>query len=64
MRPAQTDRLPQNIEETPHVRFTQSRTTHRPAHRTTRFTTPIAKSTGAVCNLDCEYCFFLSKEML
>ena len=24
----------------------------------------IAKPTGAVCNLDCEYCFFLSKEML
>ena len=23
-----------------------------------------AKPTGAVCNLDCEYCFFLSKEML
>ena len=24
----------------------------------------IAKPTGAICNLDCEYCFFLSKEML
>src|SRR5450631_4535000 len=24
----------------------------------------MAKSTGAICNLDCEYCFFLSKEML
>jgi len=24
----------------------------------------LAKPTGAVCNLDCEYCFFLSKEML
>ncbi|HUK44821.1 MAG TPA: SEC-C metal-binding domain-containing protein [Gaiellaceae bacterium] len=24
----------------------------------------LAKSTGAVCNLDCAYCFFLSKEML
>jgi hypothetical protein len=23
----------------------------------------MAKPTGAVCNLDCEYCFFLSKEM-
>jgi len=22
------------------------------------------KPTGAICNLDCEYCFFLSKEML
>src|SRR3954453_13399930 len=25
---------------------------------------PLAKPTGAVCNLDCSYCFFLSKEML
>jgi uncharacterized protein len=24
----------------------------------------MAKPTGASCNLDCEYCFFLSKEML
>src|SRR5512142_363374 len=24
----------------------------------------MAKPSGAVCNLDCEYCFFLSKEML
>jgi len=24
----------------------------------------MVKPTGAVCNLDCEYCFFLSKEML
>jgi uncharacterized protein len=24
----------------------------------------LAKPTGAVCNLDCKYCFFLSKEML
>jgi uncharacterized protein len=24
----------------------------------------LAKSTGPICNLDCEYCFFLSKEML
>jgi uncharacterized protein len=24
----------------------------------------MAKPTGAVCNLDCEYCFFLSKELL
>ena len=24
----------------------------------------MAKPTGAVCNLDCEYCFLLSKEML
>ena len=24
----------------------------------------LAKPTGAACNLDCTYCFFLSKEML
>ena len=24
----------------------------------------MAKPTGAVCNLDCDYCFFLSEEML
>src|SRR5450755_4704097 len=24
----------------------------------------MAKPTGAICNLDCTYCFFLSKEML
>src|SRR5438477_6044368 len=24
----------------------------------------MAKPTGAICNLDCDYCFFLSKEML
>jgi uncharacterized protein len=24
----------------------------------------MAKPTGAVCNLDCSYCFFLSKEVL
>jgi len=24
----------------------------------------LAKPTGAVCNLDCKYCFFLSKELL
>src|SRR5271170_1655650 len=24
----------------------------------------MTKPTGAICNLDCEYCFFLSKELL
>src|SRR5262245_55960429 len=24
----------------------------------------LGKPTGAICNLDCQYCFFLSKEML
>ena len=30
---------------------------HRPFH-------VLAKPTGAICNLDCEYCFFLTKESL
>ena len=39
------------------------------ADQTTLSQTPLAfhllaKPTGAVCNLDCKYCFFLSKEML
>ena len=42
------------------------------AHRETEGVRPdaplafhlLAKPTGAVCNLDCSYCFFLSKEML
>ena len=24
----------------------------------------VVKPTGAACNLDCQYCFFLSKELL
>ena len=24
----------------------------------------VTKPTGAACNLDCQYCFFLSKELL
>jgi uncharacterized protein len=32
-------------------------TTTRPFHL-------LSKPTGAICNLDCKYCFFLSKEML
>src|SRR5262245_29882263 len=35
----------------------------RPDDRPTSFHL-LAKPTGAVCNLDCSYCFFLSKEML
>ena len=38
---ARTDRAP--IEETRHVRITQSRTTHRPPHRTTRLTAPLER---------------------
>ncbi|MBS1518047.1 MAG: anaerobic sulfatase maturase [Bacteroidetes bacterium] len=30
----------------------------------TKYFHVLAKPTGAVCNLDCKYCFFLSKEML
>jgi uncharacterized protein len=36
---------------------TNMATTHRPFHL-------LSKPTGATCNLDCKYCFFLSKEML
>src|SRR4030042_1619812 len=36
--------------------------------KTSRQSSPVfhllAKPTGAVCNLDCQYCFFLSKEVL
>jgi uncharacterized protein len=35
-----------------------------PAASTLRHFHVLAKPTGAVCNLDCKYCFFLSKEML
>ena len=37
--------------------------TERPPHSPLAFHL-LAKPTGAVCNLDCKYCFFLSKEML
>jgi uncharacterized protein len=35
-----------------------------PAATTLRHFHVLAKPTGAICNLDCKYCFFLSKEML
>jgi uncharacterized protein len=35
----------------------------RPANAPPAFQV-LAKPTGAICNLDCKYCFFLSKEML
>ena len=46
--------------------------THAPTTASPSLTMPgapaafhvMVKPTGAVCNLDCEYCFFLSKEML
>ena len=37
--------------------------TLRPAQAPDRFHV-LAKPSGAICNLDCEYCFFLSKEAL
>jgi uncharacterized protein len=37
--------------------------TARPAAAPSRFHV-LAKPTGAICNLDCEYCFFLTKEAL
>jgi len=36
---------------------------HAPSHAPANFHL-LAKPTGAICNLDCKYCFFLSKEML
>jgi uncharacterized protein len=38
--------------------FLMTATMHPPAFHL------LAKPTGATCNLDCAYCFFLSKEML
>jgi uncharacterized protein len=35
-----------------------------PSAGTLRHFHVLAKPTGAICNLDCKYCFFLSKEML
>jgi uncharacterized protein len=35
-----------------------------PSASTLRHFHVLAKPTGAICNLDCKYCFFLSKEML
>jgi serine-type anaerobic sulfatase-maturating enzyme len=35
-----------------------------PSATTLRHFHVLAKPTGAICNLDCKYCFFLSKEML
>jgi len=47
----------------------RTKPTKMPPIRTSSSRTPLAfhllvKPTGAVCNLDCKYCFFLSKEML
>ena len=39
----------------------------RPAHTSEQAPSAfhlLAKPTGAQCNLDCDYCFFLSKELL
>ncbi len=49
--------------------FTTSRKRYRLAMPMTSTEAPrafhlLSKPTGAVCNLDCSYCFFLSKEML
>jgi len=46
-----------------------NKTSHIPSVPLTSSQTPLAfhllaKPTSAVCNLDCKYCFFLSKEML
>jgi len=38
--------------------------TTQPARQPSRAFHLLSKPTGATCNLDCKYCFFLSKEML
>ena len=43
--------------------FTRNGSVLTTIHRPSAFHV-LAKPTGAVCNLDCAYCFFLSKEML
>jgi uncharacterized protein len=48
---------------------TKTKPPKMPIFRTPSSNTPLAfhllvKPTGAVCNLDCQYCFFLSKELL
>ena len=54
-------------------RFRHGGTGHTVAHMESEMSNPhnyppafhlLAKPTGATCNLDCSYCFFLSKEML
>jgi uncharacterized protein len=42
----------------------QDRVSAPPPHPAPRQFHLLAKPTGAVCNLDCSYCFFLSKELL
>jgi uncharacterized protein len=46
------------VSQTAHERTGDARVGAPPAFHL------LAKPTGAVCNLDCSYCFFLSKEML
>jgi sulfatase maturation enzyme AslB (radical SAM superfamily) len=43
------------------VRVPIAMPTARPAGAPAQFHV-LAKPTGAICNLDCEYCFLLSKE--
>ena len=44
--------------------MTQTHAPVCPSVSTRRHFHVLAKPTGAICNLDCKYCFFLSKEML
>ncbi|MDO4909332.1 MAG: anaerobic sulfatase maturase [Corynebacterium sp.] len=46
-----------------HVRQPQHQPQTRPQPQPLPFSV-VAKPTGAACNLDCSYCFFLSKELL
>lgn len=52
-----------NADASPLLRG-DSRAPRRPTRRQPVAMSVIAKPTGAACNLDCQYCFFLSKELL
>lgn len=55
-----------NVELTLDTELTPSQPAHAksPEVATQRGFNLLAKPTGAVCSLDCKYCFFLSKELL
>ena len=48
----------------PEAAAPQPEATAGPLHRRRLPLSVVAKPTGAACNLDCQYCFFLSKELL
>jgi uncharacterized protein len=58
------DRAALSVSEPEIDTMTAAGATPLPAASTRRHFHVLAKPTGAICNLDCKYCFFLSKEML